>query len=172
MASFRDMYLADETPRYEGVIGFSQGANLAAMLVADHAKRGAAQPLFQWAVLMGGGDFGWAAALRDRGQLFAAPESSTPVLATIGTNDDRVGAHFDAFRRLFAEETTAVATHGEDHRPFPADRADATKLANCVCDFVDRVMHPAEYPDIARLTTPHLPIPPNTFDDAADMLAK
>jgi hypothetical protein len=43
------------------------------------------------------------------------------------------------------------------------------RLARRICDFVDRVTMPAEYPDIARLTTPQLAIPPNVFrpDDAA-----
>jgi hypothetical protein len=168
VAAFRDLYLADEAPRYEGIVGFSQGANLAAMLLADFAKRGVDPPV-RWAVLMGGGDFGWASALRDRGELFAAPIASPPVLATIGTNDERVGPSFDGFRALFGEATLELATHDEDHRPFPADHADAVRLARRICDFVDRVTMPAEYPDIARLTTPQLAIPPNVFrpDDAA-----
>lgn len=158
LAAFRAMRLPDgDGAAYEGVVGFGEGADLAAMLLAD-AERRRTPPLFRWAVLMCGGDHGWAAALKARGELFREPLAETPTLCTFGRRAD--ARETRAFQTLVGGGALEIASHEGGRAPFPADRAAATAHATKIAGFVGRIMAPARYADVARLTTPLLPLPP------------
>lgn len=120
---------------YVGVFGFSQGANVLAMLMADYAKRGV-RPPFEWAVLAGSGEFGWAASAKDRNELFETP-ISTRTLLIIGKEDPvyECGA-FGKVCELFDPKSYTAAYHNDGHRPFPKDTMAARALASGVLDFI------------------------------------
>lgn len=167
--AFRDLRLSDDDGGYEGVLGVGEGADLALMLMADAEKRRQKAP-FKWAVLAGGGDFGWASALGGRGELFAAPLVDTPTLCTFGRADVEGREAFNAFITLIGSSCLEIASHECGRRPFPEGRAAATALAAKVASFVARVMAPADFLDVARLTTPlcaHPARPPGAESNAA-----
>ena len=145
--------------KYEGIIGVGSGAEVALMLLAraEAAKRAP----FLWAVVFGGGDGGWASALRERAGLFAAPLQTTPVFAVRGAGDD---PGFQNLLKLVSTAQLECAAHSDaPHLPFPGARSAAVALAGKIATFVARVTMDVgpEVPD-ARLTTPALPIPVNT----------
>lgn len=120
---------------YVGVFGFSQGANVLAMLMADYAKR-RVRPPFEWAVLAGSGDFGWAASAKARSELFEIP-ISTRTFLIVGKEDPvyKCGA-FGKVCDLFDPQCSALAYHNDGHRPFPKDTVSARALASSVLDFI------------------------------------
>ena len=119
---------------YFAVLGFSQGANLASLLVALQEAR-VIPRAFECSVLVCGSAFGWhkqwetAAAVnpswRSDDLLFRSP-LSTPSLHLIG-NADPLKPNSEALAELFQNATTAHFASG--HKP-PTQKAAAAALSS------------------------------------------
>ena len=117
-----------------GVLGMSQGGNLAQPLAAQAAAGQGAQ--LRFTVHFGGCSPGWQHQLPD---LFATP-LPLPALIVSGERDNVDGARADPGGRKMAAlcQPAAVVrrTHPDGHRPFPADRTLAMALAGEVLEFI------------------------------------
>jgi len=123
--------ILEENGPFDGVIGFSQGANVAAMIagVTEAEKPG----LIKFVVCMCGVESGWAAQLPDLLGLPANPGVTMPSL--------HIHAKLDGFlpmserlASLFA--SPEIKSHSGDHRPLPADLAEARSIAKAIGDFI------------------------------------
>ncbi|XRB00579.1 FSH1 domain-containing protein [Pycnococcus provasolii] len=128
-----------------GVVGFSQGANLAAYLVA-RASCGkgqfALQPAPSMGVLHGLGvavlmspiKFGWMLQPDIKSAFEAAPIDAA-VAVVVGAQDpardrgEKMLEYFDASRRTFHE-------HSRGHQPLPSDREEKLALTKELTDFI------------------------------------
>lgn len=117
----------DELGPFDGVIGFSQGANMAAMLAAS------ASTAVRWAVCICGVDSGWGE------QMTALFPPDTPVqvptLHVLAKEDGYLPLGEVLRSRFEAPETIY---HSGDHRPFPTDRTEAKTVADKIAQFAAR----------------------------------
>lgn len=137
---------------FDGVMGFSQGANMGVLLAALAERRVLPWlPPFQFGIFICGSEFGWAQdfptaaslaglpslagvppkteLLRDA-VLPSGPKLRTPSLHLVGKMDP-IKADSFKLANLFAEETRRVEVHENGHKP-PMQRA----TAGVVTDFV------------------------------------
>lgn len=117
---------------FDCMLGFSQGANLVTMVVAQlvHTKQSALLP--RCCIVMCGTQFGWAQ--RQLGHLFAE-KLRIPSLHVIG-DEDPFRTTTEALAELF--EQPVLITHASGHRPMPPGR-DAEPLAQTLLSFM--LMH-------------------------------
>ena len=116
---------------YDGVVGFSQGANLA---VALAAKLEAEKKPLRFVVAFCGSQFGWAAQLPE---LFAAP-LATPALLVRGEKDTLCPAPLcDALAALFRAGAVATVAHTAGHRPLPSAPQENVALCRRVARFAE-----------------------------------
>lgn len=114
------------------VLGFSQGANLATLLLARAELRlPGAPPPYRCGILLSGSKPGWAAQFPD---LFAAP-LETPLLVASSDTDEIVGTGPDEQAKLFMHVTRAKHL-GPGHRPLPADREEVKVLVQQMRDLI------------------------------------
>lgn len=113
-----------EEHRPDGLLGFSQGANLVTCAVAHLLKHGGHVP---WSVLFCGTQFGWTQQLPD---LFEAPlqARSFHVLGLL----DPILPTSEALCDVWSPELRTVVKHSDGHRPFPAERVEAQKIASAI----------------------------------------
>lgn len=112
----------------QALIGFSQGANFATMLVARAERRG--KP-FACCVLFCGARPGW---VRQAPELFET-QLVTPAIIVASENDPIVGDGPIEISRLF--KSPVVLRHSEGHKPLPrADKARLEELVTRVSNFV------------------------------------
>lgn len=119
-----------ERERPEGLVGFSQGANVATMAVARAAARGS--PLPSWALLFAGPQFGWA---HDGGFGATPGDFASPLpVRSAHVVGDAEPQRDDclALAKLWRAEGRAELRHSGDHRPFPAQPAEAQALAAAI----------------------------------------
>lgn len=113
----------------DAIVGFSQGANFASILVARYERRQLQVPC---CVLMCGARPGWVRQLPS--ELFATP-LATPALLVAAENDAVVGDGPQHMAKLFASPT--LLTHPEGHKPLPsADRHLLATLTRRIVDFL------------------------------------
>lgn len=121
-----DAEFPDRPP--DAILGFSQGANFASILVARYERREVQVPC----VLVCGARPGWARQLPP--ELFATP-LATPALLVAADNDTVVGDGPHHMAKLFASPT--LLTHPEGHKPLPsADRQLLAALTRSIVDFL------------------------------------
>ena len=118
--------------RPDCLLGFSQGANFASMLVARAERRGAP---FRSLVLLCGARPGWARQLPDAFETAL----NTPAFVGAGAKDAVVGTG-DDLAALFKHPERLTQTEG--HRPLPA--SDAASYADAVVAFLGRHGRAAE----------------------------
>jgi predicted esterase len=109
----------------QGVLGFSQGANLATMLCAHLEEKP------QMCVAFCGTQFGWQQQ-EECADWFGAP-LSVPSLHVVGRQDS-IAATSVKLSTLFKEPQ--LMYHESDHRPFPPSPAEAEPLAQAVRSFI------------------------------------
>lgn len=119
---------------FEGVIGFSQGANVAAMLagIAEYERPG----LLPYVVCLCGVESGWARQLPTLLKVPAEPRITLPNLHIHAEKDPYIEGS-KRLAALFAKPE--VHTHTGDHRPLPADVTEARALTKTIRDFIERV---------------------------------
>ena len=116
---------------YDGVVGFSQGANLA---VALAAKLEAEKKPLRFVVAFCGSQFGWASQLPE---LFAAP-LATPALLVRGEKDTLCPAPLcEALAALFRAGAVATVAHTAGHRPLPSAPQENVALCRRVARFAE-----------------------------------
>ena len=118
----------------DGVLGMSQGGNLAQLLAAQAcAEQGAA---VRFTIHFGGCTPGWQHQLPT---LFAE-KLALPAFIVSGEQDRVDGGRADPGGRKMAAlcraDAVVVRTHPDGHTPFPADRPSAAALAEEVLDFI------------------------------------
>ena len=153
-------YYSLDNETYEGVLGFGEGAEVAAVLLAQ-AEAAGRPPPFKWAVLFGGQAFGWERTLIEQ-------RIDTPAFIARGGDDDEADT---AFCELF--EQVDVASMNDARQPFHLDdAAAATALASRVAAFVQR------FDDgyASRQTTPYVsnyrPLVPTATREAHERSAE
>ena len=116
---------------FVGIVGFSQGANLA---VALAAKLEAEKRPLRFVVAFCGSQFGWAAQLPE---LFAAP-LATPALLVRGEKDTLCPAPLcEALAALFRAGAVATVAHTAGHRPLPSAPQENVALCRRVARFAE-----------------------------------
>eukprot|EP01062_Namystynia_karyoxenos_P055278 TRINITY_DN46046_c0_g1_i1.p2 TRINITY_DN46046_c0_g1~~TRINITY_DN46046_c0_g1_i1.p2 ORF type:complete len:245 (+),score=70.71 TRINITY_DN46046_c0_g1_i1:62-736(+) len=118
---------------FDALLGFSQGANVAAMLAAEHAG-GHALPGLRCVVLLCGCEGGWRAAV---GGGFAERPVPLPSLHLAGEQDS-LRPLSDRLLLMFTESGREQRTHSAGHRPFPGAAAEAREHAGAVGAFLAR----------------------------------
>lgn len=120
---------------FDGVLGFSQGANMATMLagIAEYERPG----LLKFVVCMCGVESGWGDQLPELIGLPASPRITIPSLHIQAKED----GYFKMTQQLTAlYAAPEVTVHTGDHRPFPTDVKEAKALCRTIEAFITKIV--------------------------------
>jgi len=124
--------LRENTP-IDGILGFSQGSNMASML-AGEAVRGVGVPLAFVVHLSSS----WGCWTERVPNLFTEP-LQIPSFHIWGKSDPLAMNQASSPERMMElYSTPECALHNDDHRPFPKQKGEAEALATKVIDFMKR----------------------------------
>lgn len=133
--------LAKELP-FDGILGYSQGANPATILAGAAAKGLIPhQRAFRFVTCFCGNDFGWAR----QASLLPGHEDIFPVrcpaVLVRGLKDPLTGrCEHQRFADLYDESQRVTVSHKSGHMPFGPDVLDTWRLAQCIRHTVEAAM--------------------------------
>lgn len=116
---------------FDGVIGFSQGANMATMLagICENERPG----LLKFVICVCGVDSGWGEQLPTLLGFQNGRKLTTPSLHIHGQQD----GYLKLSERLAGlYDTPRVHKHTGDHRPLPSDVTEAKAFTKIIRDFI------------------------------------
>eukprot|EP01023_Acetabularia_acetabulum_P050260 TRINITY_DN5423_c0_g2_i1.p1 TRINITY_DN5423_c0_g2~~TRINITY_DN5423_c0_g2_i1.p1 ORF type:complete len:225 (-),score=27.69 TRINITY_DN5423_c0_g2_i1:168-842(-) len=126
-------YLKNAAHKFEGWLGFSQGANLMTMVYSKLKQMDQADLMPKFLVVFCGSEFGWA---KDQ-KIGEGFENKLQVRTyhVIGAQDGFI-KQSQKLVELFDDQNRLVFQHSDDHRPLPKEQEEKENLIQAIQNFM------------------------------------